>query len=103
MKAIINGKRYDTEKAELVASDSYGFSSDFQSWEEELYRTPRGSWFLWGEGGPMTKYAESSGQNSWGGSSRITPLTPQEVKEWLENHRCYDELDEYFGDQVEDA
>lgn len=75
MKAIINGKRYNTETATEVASDGYGLPNDFRSWEEVLYLTPRGNWFLWGKGGPMTKYRQDTG-NGWTGGSRIIPLSP---------------------------
>jgi hypothetical protein len=45
---IINGKRYSTETATLIAGNDYW---DGQNWErrgrnEFLYRTPRGNYFL---------------------------------------------------------
>ena len=105
MKAIIGGKRYDTEKAELIASDhSVGMSkSDFRWWEEELYRTPKGSWFLAGEGGALTKYAIQVGSNASGAGEAITPLSEEEVREWLEKSENYDALEKHFSSAIEDA
>ena len=42
MKAIIRGRRYDTETAMLVGESwSGGGKSDFRYWEAALYKTPR--------------------------------------------------------------
>ena len=59
MKAIIEGKRYDTDKAVLVGEASSDFSrSYFGWWEAGLYKTPRsGAFFLAGAGGAMTRWA----------------------------------------------
>jgi len=55
MKKIINGKRYDTETAQLIGSASYSNRTDFRFWSEELYRKKTGEFFLYGEGGPASK------------------------------------------------
>ena len=63
MKKIINGKKYDTDTAQELASwDNGGGWRDFHHCEETLYRKKTGEFFLFGEGGPMTKYAVSTGQ-----------------------------------------
>ena len=48
MQAIINGKRYDTEKAELVAHDRYWDGNNFerQGRNQFLYKTKIGNFFL---------------------------------------------------------
>lgn len=103
MKKIINGKRYDTKTAEVTAAWENGYMrSDFQYCVEKLYRTPKGNWFLYGEGGAMSKYAQSYG-NSTGGGDDITPLSPEEARTWLEEHDCHDEVEASFPDSVEDA
>ena len=67
MKKIINGKKYNTETAKEVGYRSSGGStSDFSYWCQTLYRKRTGEFFLYGEGGPMTSYARSCGDNSWG-------------------------------------
>jgi len=93
MKKIINGKRYDTETAEMVADDSYSNYGDLGYWSEELYHTKKGNWFLVGEGGDETR-----------GGSVIIPFTKKEALAWLEAHTSDSEAyKEYFADVVEDA
>ena len=102
MKRIINGKKYDTNTAKEMACDSYnGSCSDFQWWEETLYQKRTGEFFLYGQGGAMSKYSESCGQNSWGGGSDIIPLTLDEAKEWAEDHVDGDTYEEIFGEVEE--
>ena len=102
MKKIIKGKKYDTETATLIGSDSSGIPSDFSWWEETLYRKRTGEFFLHGAGGPMTKYAESCGQNSWGYGEHIEPLSVKTAMEWAEKHLRSDEYEACFGDVSED-
>jgi hypothetical protein len=103
MKKIINGKVYDTEKAKQVASYSNAGSwRDFQHYEETLYLKRTGEYFLFGEGGPMTRYARSEGQNSWTGGERIEPLTYAAAKEWAEEHLTASEYESIFGEVEED-
>ena len=99
MRKIIKGKMYDTETATEVGSFSNaGSFRDFTHMEETLYRKRNGEFFLFGEGGPMTKYAVTIGQNSWSGGSRITPLTENQAREWAEECLNVDEYISLFGD-----
>lgn len=101
MKKIINGKKYDTNTAELVAQWENDYpQNDFNYCSEDLYKTTNGRWFTCGEGGPMSAYAESSGNSTTGGEG-LRPLTDEEARQWLEDHNCPDELEEHFS--VEDA
>ncbi len=87
MKRIINGKMYNTETAILIAqADSGGSQSDFQWWEETLYKSPKGQYFLEGEGGAMTRYARSCGQNSVGPGEEIMLLSPKDALQWIQEH-----------------
>ncbi|MFZ2207387.1 MAG: hypothetical protein WAV22_01820 [Porticoccaceae bacterium] len=98
MRVIIDGKKYDTDTAEHIASASYsGSRSDFQWWEEDLYRKRTGEFFLSGAGGPMTRYAAAVDQNSWTGGSRIIPLSEEEAREWLERHADAETYEQVFG------
>ena len=103
MKKIINGKRFDTSTAKLIASwsNSY-YSNDFKHCKEQLYRTKKGNFFLYGEGGPMSKYSVSVG-NAYGGGSDITPISRDEARKWLEETENYTELEELFEDTIVDA
>lgn len=104
MKAIINGKRYDTDKAIKIAEVSEGYQGDFHRYEEALYKTPRsGAYFLAGGGGPRSHYAISERPGEWRGGGKITPLTREEAMGWAERNRLTDLLEAEFGDMVEDA
>lgn len=103
MKKIINGRVYDTEKAkELGTYANYGSWRDFSHLEETLYRKKTGEYFLFGEGGPMTRYAEAEGQNGWSGGKRIMPMTYDEARGWAEKHLDADDYEKIFGEIVED-
>ena len=103
MKKVINGKVYDTGTAkELAFYSNAGDWRDFSHFVERLYRKKTGEYFLHGEGGPMTRYAEATGQNSWSSGERIMPMTYQEAAAWAEEHLDGDEYEEIFGKIVED-
>ena len=57
MKKIICKKEYDTETAELVKKCTYGFYGDPAGYEESLYKTEGGKFFLYTFGGAESKYA----------------------------------------------
>lgn len=96
MKKIIDGKRYDTDTAECIGWDSWGTPGDFKHWSEELYQKRTGEFFLYGEGGAMSKYAETIGQNEWSGGEKIMPLDYESAREWAEEHLDADEYEKIF-------
>ncbi len=104
MKRIIDGKRYDTETAKLLAewTNNY-YSSDFQWCHEELYVTKKGSYFLYGEGGAMSKYSVPIGNNGSGGGERIKPLSTAEARNWCERSDNNEALEAHFASEIEDA
>ena len=97
MKKIINGRRYDTETAKLLGVASYGICTDFAYWSEELYVKKTGEYFLYGQGGPMSKYSQQVGQNEWTGGHKIVPLTLKEAQRWAEKFLSGAEYEEIFG------
>lgn len=101
MKKVINGSLYDTETAKLLGEDSYSNPRDFAHWRESLYRTKSGKYFLHGEGGAMTKYAVSVGQNEWSGGEKIIPLDLDSAQKWSEEHLDGDEYIRAFGEPEE--
>lgn len=109
MKAIIDGCRYDTEKSiEIGSFDNIGRGAssmnDFHYWEASLYKTPRSAkYFLAGEGGPMTQFARAVSQNSWGGGSKILPMTEKEAFEWAQQYLESEIIEEHFGHMIQDA
>ena len=104
MKKIIAGKVYDTETAQEMGSwANTGDTRDFHRIEETLYRKRTGEYFLHGEGGPLTQYAETVGQNQWSGGERIMPVSLAEAKAWAEKRLDGDEYEKIFGIPDEDA
>ena len=101
MKKIINGKKYNTETAEFIGDYSYSNPSDFHYFSEELYRKKTGEFFLYGEGGPASKYAEAVGVRACAGGEKIIPLTIDEAKEWAEKNLDADKYEELFGEVEE--
>ena len=98
MKKIINGRMYNTETAKMVGEWNNGRYGDFGYCSESLYQKKTGEFFLYGEGGPMSKYVVSCGSNSWGGGEMITPLNEKEAKQWSEHHITADEYENIFGE-----
>lgn len=103
MKKIINSKLYDTETAECLHTDSYGYASDFEHWSESLYVTKKGAFFIAGEGGPLSKYAVQSSSNNYSGGSSIRPISRQEAIAWLESHDGETVLLDRFQDDIKEA
>ncbi|MDD6667772.1 MAG: hypothetical protein PUE58_07465 [Lachnospiraceae bacterium] len=101
MKKIINGKMYNTETANCVGYWENGYGcGDFQYAEERLYRKRTGEFFIHGEGGAMTQYAESDG-DAYCGGEKIIPISEDEAKEWAENHLTADDYESIFGEVEE--
>jgi hypothetical protein len=105
MKAIINGLRYDTDKAILIGEASQGYSGDFTAWGAGLYRTPRsGRYFMAGNGGPMTRFCYHGPQQTQRqDGERIFPMDHAEALEWAEQFLTHDEIEAAFSAKLEDA
>ena len=58
MKKIICKVEYDTENAEIVLKHTEGQLGDPAGYEETLYVTPDGAYFLYTNGGAESKYAK---------------------------------------------
>ena len=102
MKKIINGKLYSTETAESLGEYATNLSRrDFHYYEETLYRKRTGEFFLYGCGGPASRYAVPSYGGYTGGES-ILPMSYEAARTWAEGHLCADEYEEIFGEVVED-
>lgn len=76
MKKIICKREYDTETATLVKKYSVGYFGDPAGYEETLYQTPEGLYFLYVCGGPESIYAEED----------ILRLAKTKVKAWVDTH-----------------
>lgn len=76
MKKTICKKEYDTETATLIKKCTYGYFGDPTGYEESLYQTPEGLYFVYVRGGENSPYP----------SEDILRLGKAKVNEWLENH-----------------
>ena len=76
MKKIICKKEYDTETATLIKAYSCGKLGDPTGYEEDLYQTPEGLYFLHVGGGETSIYPTED----------IKRLDKTKVNEWLETH-----------------
>ncbi len=103
MIKIVNGKKYDTEKSERIGHYSNGDNSTNFCWyEEELYITKKGNYFLYGDGNASSYYSESDGNSSWG-IRTIIPMTREEAFEWCQETENTDTILEHFSDFIEEA
>lgn len=105
MKKTINGYRYNTENAILIGRNSARCNiTDPQYWESGLYRTPRkGSYFLAGSGGAMSRYSKTVGQNEWTGNSKIEPMDRKSAFRWARIHLTLPLIEKEFFDLIEEA
>ena len=98
MRKVIDGHRYDTDTARLVGSwESGEDAGDLHYVSETLYRTKAGLYFVHGEGGARSRYAEQVEQNAWGSGSKIVALSPEAAREWAEEHLTGEEYEAEWG------
>ena len=76
MKKIICKKEYDTETATLIKAYSFGELGDAAGYEEDLYQTPEGLYFLHVGGGEASPYPTED----------ILRMAKTKVKDWMANH-----------------
>lgn len=58
MQKIICKKLYDTENATLIKKVTFGEYGNAEGWEESLYQTESGNFFLYVNGGKQSKHAK---------------------------------------------
>ena len=98
MKKIIDGKLYNTETAKEIASWSDGMSfRDFSHVEETLYQKRTGEFFIYGAGGPASRYARACPTGGWDSGDKIVPLTWAQARQWAEDHLDADDYESIFG------
>ena len=76
MKKIICKKEYDTETATLIKVYSSGKLGDPAGYEEDLYQTPEGLYFLHVGGGEQSPYPTED----------ILRLAKTKLKNWMADH-----------------
>lgn len=76
MKKIICKREYDTETATLIKKCTYGFFGDPAGYEEILFQTPGGLYFLYVRGGEASPYPNED----------ILRLAKNKVDAWMNEH-----------------
>ena len=76
MKKTICKKEYDTETAELIKKYTCCNYGDPNGFEEHLYKTPDGLYFLYVNGGATSLYPHED----------ILRLAKTKINTWLETH-----------------
>lgn len=75
MKKIIKGSRYNTETARFIRKVDHSNEKE-TGWEERLYRTKSGLWFLHSFGGKKSRYAVPI----------IQPISEDAAVAWLDDN-----------------
>lgn len=75
MQKIICKKVYDTASSTLVKKVTSGAYGDPAGYEESLYQTESGSYFLYVNGGADSKYAKED----------IKRMSAEKAEAWLKN------------------
>lgn len=76
MKKVICKREYDTETAVLVKKYVQGNLGDPTGYEESLYQTEKGLYFLYVNGGGESPYTEEN----------IKSISKAKAEEWLKAH-----------------
>ena len=76
MKKIIRNNEYDTETAVLIKKHTVGYFGDPAGYEESLYQTPKGLFFVYASGGPESPYAVE----------KITCVSKAKADVWVAEH-----------------
>lgn len=100
MRKQIDGKKFDTELSKKVGEAEANCSKlDHKYWKEELYRRKPGDYFLYGCGGPKTKYGRLT-VGGYQSGEVIIPITDEEAKAWANEHLTTEQVKEIFEPKV---
>ena len=76
MVKTTRNKTYDTSSATVVKRVACGYYGDPSGYEETVYLTPEGDYFLYTNGGETSPYT----------TEKITGLSKPAAKKWLDEH-----------------
>ena len=77
MKKIISKVEYDTETSKLLGKMTCGDFGDAEGYEESLYETESGKFFLYVNGGENSPYKKED----------IKRMSAAKADEWLKEHQ----------------
>lgn len=88
MIKIVDGKRYNTEASrEIWSRAPMGHDrGSFHWYEETLFQSLKGQWFLYAIGNACSPYGVRTSQNSHDTGDVIIPMKPSEALAWLEKN-----------------
>jgi hypothetical protein len=79
MKKIVNGIRYNTESSRKI-EDLSGGKYSLHYWEATIYKFPfSNNYFIAGRGGPLSRFAQSNGRNTFEDGKDIIPVSKENV------------------------
>lgn len=76
MKKMICKMVYDTEYSELISHITYSYFGDPEGYEEKLYKTEEGKYFLYVNGGEKSPYKKED----------IKRLSAEKAEQWLKEN-----------------
>lgn len=76
MRKIIDGVSYDTARAYIDKKFTFGTPGDPVGYEETLYITDDGRYFIYTNGGAKSKYVKED----------IIPIERENVRDWIMSH-----------------
>ena len=76
MNKVICGKVYDTAASTVVKKVTEGYYGDPKGYEETLYVTEGGNYFLYTNGGAESKYT----------CEKITRMSKKSAEKWIEEN-----------------
>jgi len=100
MRKVIDGKVYDTKTADFVCDISPPGSNrgDFRFEDTGLYKSPKGTFFIAGEGGPLSRWAQAEGQNGRRSGEGLQLLEIEAAKVLCQQHGSVEDFTEAFGE-----
>jgi len=92
MQQVIDRTLYDTEQAEEIARYAPNTGTgDYNRLVETLYKTASGEYFLHGDGGAATEWAEKHGTQRMP-NEEIRLFTDEDAVEWCEKRKVDGEV-----------
>lgn len=76
MRKTVDGTTYDTQSSTLDKKFTFGAPGDSTGYEETLYITFDGKYFIYTNGGAQSRYTHED----------ITPIAREQVRDWVLSH-----------------
>lgn len=112
MKKVLDGLIYDTSRAIVIgragtkADESVlaNPTTEFESWQATLYRTPKAvRYFLVGSGGPMSRFGQAAGRNTWDRGMDLIPMNREQAHAWARAYLAPAIVEAEFGGEEREA